>query len=64
MLPEDVQAKLDPWMGGGELIHFWEMEEIYFVTIYHKPNVLRLYRMFQLGGEWRVSQDSVIKLGE
>lgn len=60
-LPEEVKAVLGEWFTSHfDLCHFWEQDDTYFIAIWNEGK-LYFVRVFQMGGEWVLSQDKVVE---
>lgn len=60
-MPKAVADKVDQWLGVYDLLQVWEQDGTYFIVA-KTDGTLYLLRLFSLGGEYVLSQDSMYTL--
>ena len=59
--PAEIRLLIEQWLGHQESIrHWWEQDGTYFVVCFAADS-LYFFRVFSVGGSWRLSQDREIK---
>lgn len=66
-LPENIQAKVNDWLGAHRIVQFWEDWECntYFVVAQRLLSGdcdLYFLRIFPIGNSYQVSQDNVFQI--